>query len=543
MEWLAAPVKRLREWLSRVFSPRVEDSFRLRGLGLAALWLAALGLLWVGGNSWLTLGGGGIGTLGHWVSWRRRNLQSRAWSLLIAALAIGLSFAMRSQMLEVFNGNWIPLGHFLVLVMALATFDLRTRGGLYAGLVLSGLVLFFASQQAFAPIFGVFLAGFAVLLLAFLSLAFLEDGVRDAQVHWVHRRLSGAAYWGGTACAVFLLSALAFWLMPRGQDSLIGAPQVAVLPVTGGSFPALIVEPAGISPVVVGDAADNEVEGLISDDGKTSSTTDGGDGSDRIPDDAFQVELNPDGDDVEFYVRSKVASYWRGLTLDVFDGRYWRAGITRSRQFQSPDGSRIWYNRDSVGLDNRIQYNHTFFIQQDQPPDALFMGYRGLRIVGENGGLAGDGLQGGDTYRVRSAYPELDPQRLRLDHSRGVTPLFTNLPSGSQRLEHMAQQITRGAGSDFERAKLIVSYLGQWGEFDPRRPGDLTSSAPLDQFLFEGKAGSTLDFATATVMLARASGLPARLAVGLPARGSRLPLRGLPGAGERLPRLGRDLLR
>ena len=117
-----------------------------------------------------------------------------------------------------------------------------------------------------------------------------------------------------------------------------------------------------------GDAADNEVEGLISDDGKTSSTTDGGDGSDRIPDDAFQVELNPDGDDVEFYVRSKVASYWRGLTLDVFDGRYWRAGITRSRQFQSPDGSRIWYNRDSVGLDNRIQYNHTFLYSRTSRP-------------------------------------------------------------------------------------------------------------------------------------------------------------------------------
>ncbi len=42
----------------------------------------------------------------------------------------------------------------------------------------------------------------------------------------------------------------------------------------------------------------------------------------------------------------------------------------------------------------------------------------------------------------------------------------------------------------------------------------LVSVATLDEFLFEGQPGSALDYATATVMLARASGLTARLALG-----------------------------
>jgi hypothetical protein len=99
------------------------------------------------------------------------------------------------------------------------------------------------------------------------------------------------------------------------------------------------------------------------------------------------------------------------------------------------------------------------------------------------------------------------------------------LPGGSEGLRELARRITQGASSDFAKLERIMSYLALQRKFDPHRPGDLTSSASLDEFLFENKPGSALDYATATVMLARASGLPARLAVGyLP--GIRDPLSG-----------------
>ena len=97
---------------------------------------------------------GALGTLGHWLSWSWRHQPSKLRSLLIALLVFALSFAMRSQVLEAFEGNWLPMARFLLIVQALSSFDLRTRGGLYTSMALGGTVLFFASQQSFDPSFG-----------------------------------------------------------------------------------------------------------------------------------------------------------------------------------------------------------------------------------------------------------------------------------------------------------------------------------------------------------------------------------------------------
>lgn len=236
MEELIPWLKPLRRLLSRFFSPKVEYSYRLRLIGLASMWLAAWGITWVGGNVWLSLAGGGLGTLGHIFSWYQRYRQpSTLRPLLLGVAVIGVFILMTSQVLEIFAGNWLPLGHFLIFVVALAAFDLRTRGGLYASLGLSGIVVFFASQQAFDPSFVNFIVGLVVLILAFLTVTFLEDGIRDAQVHWLHHRAGALIYWIATTCAVFVLSGVAFWLMPRGEDALIRPAQIAILPYNGST--------------------------------------------------------------------------------------------------------------------------------------------------------------------------------------------------------------------------------------------------------------------------------------------------------------------
>ena len=56
--------------------------------------------------------------------------------------------------------------------------------------------------------------------------------------------------------------------------------------------------------------------------------------------------------DVVFFVRSKVASYWRGSTMDAYDGRYWRESSQTHDLTLASDGSRLWHNLESFGLDN-----------------------------------------------------------------------------------------------------------------------------------------------------------------------------------------------
>ena len=515
MQALKRPWLLLKAWGRRFFSPRVEDSLRLRLIGLSSLWLGAWGLTWVGGDMWLSLGGGLLGTLGHLVSWYWRHRTSGIRPVLIALAVVGLAIFMRFELLEVFSGDWLPVGYFLVMVSALASFDVRTRGGLYTSIGLSGIVLFFASQQAFDPSFMVFVIGFVVLILAFLSVTFLEDGIRNAKIHWGNHRPAVLIYWIVITCVVFVFSGFAFWLMPRGEDSLIRPPQVAILPFTGATLAEDARPPPTIEPSEAQPAGGQSVEAA------------GGQ--------PVAVELSLEtleiGDGRNFgrnravlFVRSKVASYWRGQTLEKFDGQFWQSDLVPEYLKHSAGGLTFLYSRESFGRSNRVWYPQTFYVQQDHP-NSLFQGYRGLRIVANEGSLEGLGVKRGESYRVISAQPRYTPERLRRDYTSSRNPRFTEIPPGTGRLRSLAKRITEGASNDFEKAERITSYLVQEGNFDPNRPGDLKSSATMNEFLFQNKPGSALDYASATVMLARAAGLPARMAVGyLP--GVRDPLSG-----------------
>ncbi len=553
---------------------------RLRTLALAALWLSAMSLAWVGGGLTLPILGAVIGSVGYWVGWRWRNKKSLAKSLTIASLVIGLSFFMRSQMLEAMTGNWLPLGQFLILVQAFASFDARSRGGIYSGIVLSGTVLFFASQQAFDQSFGVFIiVGFIVVLLAFLTLSFLEDSIRGAKVHWPSHKLGRPAmlpYWIGVSCAVFMLSGVAFWLMPKDELSLVGPDQLTVLPHSGDSLessnqaplidPSQLIQLTDTQATDLTDRPDNSdganlsranqsranqsgIDSAESNPSRNSETDRSGVGlsaqsrdetDSPLPRPILGNSVDVDGSGAAsisnfqpgtefepvFYVRTKIASYWRGRTLHRFDGQSWDADSALTNLAPSRIRDGIWINRANINRSNRALYQQTFYIREGDP-DATFTGYNSLSVEDLSGSLDGVGVESGATYRVLSAYPSHNPQRLRRDSTWAADRRFLETPPGFAKwLFPLAEQITDGAVNDFEKVERIVGFLRRdGGTFIPDWYQEATGTAQLQEFLIEGKPGDAMDYATATIMLARASGLPSRLAVGyLP--GTRDPLSG-----------------
>ena len=88
------------------------------------------------------------------------------------------------------------------------------------------------------------------------------------------------------------------------------------------------------------------------------------------------------------------------------------------------------------------------------------------------------------------------------------------MPPSLHWVSGLADRVTAGSDTGLDQAVKIVDFLRQHGRYDASAPNQLNSSTPLDAFLLDGEAGTSMDFATATVMLARAAGLPARLAVG-----------------------------
>lgn len=88
----------------------------------------------------------------------------------------------------------------------------------------------------------------------------------------------------------------------------------------------------------------------------------------------------------------------------------------------------------------------------------------------------------------------------------------TGLDGISEEMSALAAEITRGCESDFEKAAAIESWFAENEfvydlEFVPQ-------SSETEYFVFESKRGICSDFATATTLLARAAGLPARYTEG-----------------------------
>ncbi|MBC8281327.1 MAG: hypothetical protein H8E48_11110, partial [Chloroflexi bacterium] len=606
--------------------------------------------------------------------------------MIIAVAVVALSIVLRNDMIKTFTGDWIPVGQYLILVSGLATFDARTRGGLYTGLVLSGMVLFFASQQAFDLSFGVFVVGFVVVLLAFMLLTYLEDMIRSAHVYWAKNSAGILVYWIGAICAMFLLAGVAYTSIPRGGNNIFGPPELSVLPYSGTEFEAqpfeaqpqgnpaeqlpkdspvgiAVNDPADLSSealdpvqenntpldIPVGDTVDTselttpkntetasatppEVTTLTDEQGeraladletatadntpntgntssfssqnssssssrassassqtedvqsglepirnsfssgntgtRTEQTADGPPQSDPgdIPSPvhttdgnsagsvsssqaaassqtsggssgfggssngtqsqvSFSDEAQPEADPVVFHVRSKVASYWRGLVLEDFDGNRWMARDLNNKMIESVGTRGTWYNTENQFSSNDVNYRQTFFVKgNDDLP--MITGYRALQVIVNDEQSDDALLTSGSSYSVVSSVPNHSPAQLRSDFSKGLSPELTLLPARlEEQITRLSTMIIGQASTDFEKLGRIMSYMNTETDHVPPGANGLASMATVEEFLFNRKTGSILDYATATVLLARGADLPARLAVGyLP--GTRDPLTG-----------------
>lgn len=287
----------------------------------------------------------------------------------MALVIVALAVLMRNEILAAFDGNWLPPAHFLLLIQTVASFDMRTRAGLYAGLGLSGIVLFFASQQAFELSFGIFLLAYAALLMAFLATAFLEDETGTARGRRGGRRSPLFGFWSATVVRVLVVSIAAFLLLPRGESNAVGYQQVSALPIsgeTGGPQPDPVsvdrVAGSGSKPTASEASAGSELFERLAEPGPILEQVplageDGGPGAGPAQeplavDDAGAGALpSRGGDDVVMRVRSPVTSYWRGQVFDGFDGPTWR-------EETAPGAQSLAARRVPTGS---VEYTQTFF--------------------------------------------------------------------------------------------------------------------------------------------------------------------------------------
>lgn len=516
----------------KVFSDTPEPSVRVRIVALlASLWAAGT-LIVIGASLVVPLITIPFFILGHIVAYRALKKRIPALPLVIALIIIVVGVAMRHELVLAVRGERIPVAHFLLIAGAASVFEARTRAGLYTQLFFSALIMFFASELAFGNEFAGLLGGYLAIIVTFLALSQYTDITRDASVARSGGAASAAIFWSGIAGLVGVASFAAFMLLPWDASQTPDAARFAILPLNGagdGQEPPitpeearkLLEQAAAQQGGPNGQAGQNGAGGLggfgTGSNGTSNGSTTINGNTGAVP---GGPTLRPNGTSLSApdldegtvaYIRSAVASYWRGDVYDSFDSPAaggageWITTLSNRRRIGS-----LFGRPDETNEEGR--YLQTFFMQQGLG-NGFITGYEPLSISiprDENGrALASEGA----TYQVVSGRPAITPDDLREDVSGWAGNEFGVLPPGYDDIYLLARSLTADAETDFDRAANIAAYLNTL-EYDPESTSPLESSGDLTEFVFGERPGSAVDFATAQALMSRAAGLQSRVATG-----------------------------
>jgi transglutaminase-like putative cysteine protease len=474
---------------------------------------------------------------GHWVSYRRRRAGIVWISMAIGLFIVVLGIAMRLELVAAVRGDRVPMAFFLLATGAASSFDLRTRAGLYTQLIFSAIVMFFAGELAFNNGFSLLLGGYGMIVVSFFAIGFWEDEASKARKVKFAGPVAPVALTSVLSLILIATSVAAFMLLPWNSAQTPPSARTTFVPFSGeGAPPGMSPQQARQileSQGTFGPQAQTTVgpDGLVQID--TSKSRDGGNGansegffsgtsSDELAalariGDPFETSLG-DAEDLVMHVRSPIASYWRASAYDTYSP----GGVTGI--FEGMDDSARWYatyDDDSAyasfyqsrnNTPEGERYLQTFFIGSDVGGEIL-TGYDPISVLVPRDGALQPVVEEGTTYQVVSRRPETSPNALRNDRAQWQGPEYVALPEAFGDIAKLTRGLVAEALTDFDRAASIASYLSQL-ELDETAENQLVSVASLDDFVFGRTPGTSMDFATAMTLMARAAGLPTRLADG-----------------------------
>jgi transglutaminase-like putative cysteine protease len=210
--------------------------------------------------------------------------------------------------------------------------------------------------------------------------------------------------------------------------------------------------------------------------------------------------------------------YWIGRAYDVYTGSGW----TTDEIIQET----IPANQPVYSEANPEYYRamlHTIRKSSIGRPSLYFTGI--LNAVDQNITVGWHAISGeffaaqlkASEYQVRSFVYDFSDDLLQTSVNNlpeTIAETYLQIPPEiPDRVYELALNLTRQGATPFEKAKAIETYLRQF-EYTldiPAPPGDRDL---VDYFLFDLQKGYCDYYASAMVILARAAGLPARLAVG-----------------------------
>lgn len=461
-------------------------------------------------------------TAGYTYSYFRR-MYTNTWMkaiLTVGILAVG--FHHLTQMLYSLKDHILVLTEMLIYLQVLHSFDLPRRKDLIYSTLSAFMLICVGGVLSRTMLFGVFLIAFIAIALWMLILYHLQEAGERGRVVGRTRPLAKLHLLTlGMLAAAFPLF---FLLIPRFETHAF-----TTMPVSGRLREA-IREFRGevIYPSMPSRMGQSSGGGLT-----TTSPQNYFDSGDAYFGFATSINLNNRGRmsrRLVMRVRSTSVNYYRGMVFEHYNGAGWEMLDVEGEKMVSKPGR----NYISLAGENRARDAGTFlfsreiyqtvFIEADMP-NIVYAAYMPVEIYFALPELVADQnlalraavpLRKGTAYTAVSRVPEFNPGVLKHARSacgRGLE-IYCDTANVPPAVRRLAESITLGAATPYERAARIRSYLVENYEYDLAIPPAPRGADPVEHFLFREKRGYCEHFSSAFVLLARSAGVPARWVTG-----------------------------
>ena len=468
----------------------VENSLEARAFVFSGFCVAVLAIVLYGQDYVVPAAGIAATAAGHVISYRGRSRKRDALGqVLLASLVFAaLAYFISDSVLALFGGV-LPQANFAIALVAVTSFDLKTRRNCYSSLWISLAILYLAAVYAWDYPFGIVVALWAVCLAGFWMASHL-------------RRMGARLSAPPAALAAAVLGALAL-----GLAGFVLIPQ----PAAGAPTPLVISLPSFVG---FRGELENPALPLVQLSGDPSGAT-------SSVDLHFRGRL---GDSPVMYVRTAAPAYWRGLVFDTYQAGVWTTSKHGYRELQPYVLPRFLPPAPLNNLGTFVQVFRVLrplpgVISAAYPIESLYAPVTGLREDAYGTFFTPDLLRPGQTYSVVSYLPNLTAKELQNEPSYAVSPdtdpAYLDTGGLSQRARSLALAAVNGhATSEFDEVMALTAYLQSNFQYSQQLGHVPAGRDPVDWFLFDAKIGYCEQFATAETLMLRSLRIPARLATG-----------------------------
>ncbi len=250
------------------------------------------------------------------------------------------------------------------------------------------------------------------------------------------------------------------------------------------------------------------------------------------------------GNDVVMRVRATRPSFWVGQTYDRWDGQSWvqsadpasGPGVDKL-QFESPFGIPLAPDQVADRADDTTDVQ-TFYLAQSGPnlvfhaDDAarVYIQSRSLYLTGDGTIVSATSMGAGTVYTVVSSDTSATPAQLRQSTAASPTTAvlkteqrarYLQLPHAYPRVAALGRQITAGVGAPgdadphtYDKVNALQAWMASHIRYTTSIPPLAPGADAVSTFLFGTRLGFCEQISTATVVMLRSLGIPARETVG-----------------------------